>query len=754
MIQIPGKSIDWLDAWYESYRTRANVKIVKKAFACLLNFENYREMRKQIGSADDKINMRIIDKTVSDSDNEHLKYSFEVAKFSQSNDKTILDCLRFLSRIGEIAEQDAVDYSRSGIKSLTISGADAVRAVISQAGDLNLSLSSIEKKVIREKYFKYIQSSFYSSIIGNESEIYEISNEAFSDLLSNTASDISEGIIILKDKHYSRFVFGRAVKDGLTTINEVGELVASSVNREDFLFQSEIIMGIAKAANNGDIYLNTAVWIGDSNIAKDKECIDFYHKHCRLYDINTLSDSSGFDNYSILRSRMSSERREPDLTNILTSESLLAPPVLASYLLFNIASADFKIERFYAILYVIQKMPVLIPFIKKLESLHKIMQTRKYCDSDLSNNLCANFLLLSNVSLLSSEPQRYFDFLEKLYQCGRYSLIIAEASRMIKITKLKLPQTKLDRLVYLAVEKISEAELSEIKEKQVRAAYLLLLKGGYKLEKLIPYIDASMLTVISALEDKVIINMLEESPKGIMKELTTPKVKLLQVRGDYRRAGSNNLDFHFDCFIKVVGLSGAILDVEKVSRKIEGNDMALIRVNRGFAEVVSSDTNSHLARALRSLNINGHIPIDFVPFSIYLAENNLYSSKWINGHNKCAFKDGTLVVRLSDDSSNLIETCYSNKPEKVIFIHENYTYQESMHHRTPQAVFSDFTVFTVSGIKPEFYDALLTYERTLNNLQLHSFESQNPFEDEIKHHLPKFYYFGQVMNEDGVDYSA
>ncbi len=139
----------------------------------------------------------------------------------------------------------------------------------------------------------------------------------------------------------------------------------------------------------------------------------------------------------------------------------------------------------------------------------------------------------------------------------------------------------------------------------------------------------------------------------------------------------------------------------------------------------------------------------------YLNAEMIRGKKWLFEKERLtyAFKEGRLIVSATINLHILFNLIIELKPSSIemvslkYFSGEGYRYD---YHQDNCDV--EVSVMKISNMTERFFNAFTLHYEFLDNAELWRFSNYNPLQSEIKKHLPRFYFYGKTLNEDGIEY--
>lgn len=320
-------------------------------------------------------------------------------------------------------------------------------------------------------------------------------------LLSDRGEPPHWGNFAHANKEAIRRLTGTAVQRSLVTIGELKALYDDKpkVNVElelQMLSSSSWQKGLFGPQGQQITQIDALLWLFKDNglPEEDQEVLHFFDKHCCLPNLNDKPESFA------------------DLESILTSSSVIAAPVLATYLLNTLGRSDFTIERLFAIFFCLNKACHYESLINDLHCLATVSQCNSDATALLKSELIAAIILTrcaTNVHKATPEQfDIYLDTLASIMKQGHYALILNESSRFIELTRLESEPTEFEFLFKEALEKIPDEQLNTLAMHDLNAIYVLSKRMNVRAERLSSKVSEDMINASTIFDNPVAIEVL------------------------------------------------------------------------------------------------------------------------------------------------------------------------------------------------------------------------------------------------------
>ncbi|MAW98118.1 MAG: hypothetical protein CMN72_00415 [Sphingomonas sp.] len=745
--------------WYENYRELSGRKITKNAFAKLLGFNSFTDVKKNYSELreENKPHFKELLGLVKGLKDSALHVTLTDHIFSLDEDKTLHNVLNFLAAKGLASETDVGEFRTHNYSNFSVSLKNIIQDVVGHKDlveSYNLIFNDHVKLMLAQHFITRCDGRLYKKILTSEMIVYAIDESNFPIVYQTYLKTLNtnyerENIKIAK------LIFKRATEDGLATYEEVAEILKANKSAFVTEYGGNEASPIISATDSVSKLTETATWLGNKEIAQDKVCMDFFMEHCNP---ETLSLKKKRRREWIGGLPFDDSVGSVDISNILMSKSMIAPPVLASYLLYNIGSIEFSIERFYAILYVIQRLPVLRPFVESLEPIHRIESTRKYENRDLQNSLSATFLLINKIKLLDRDVDDYISFVHELFSAKQHALVIGESMRMIEAAKL-MSSTKLDNAIYHAVNEIDEQALKNMPLNCLHAAYILILRGtGQKAERLIPFIDEKSLSSYDKLANKDLQHALERPQTGRLEKHQEVRRFLSEPISRDAHYGFDSAN-HLEGLLRSTTLDDIKISFENIEVEYKGQSANYFHLNRGsYRFDITQNIIEHnpFGKLIENLGFFKYIGEDDIALACYLNEEKIRGKKWINKEDRdiYIFKEGRLVASANIHINTLFRLIIKLRPHTVELASMSHYYDRDYRYLSGEdnEVSVTMSVLKFSNLTDRVLDAFTLHYEFFSEVDLSKFFNYNPLQAEVKKHLPRFYFYGKTMNEEGREY--
>ena len=737
---------NWVNDWYDAYVDKLPKSIMKKPFAEMLGFENFVKLKSHLlRLSDEDINK--FQKSILQHNDENLNNALVQALFSKISQPTVIDCFKYLKAYGELSSKDINEYAEKGCGDMAVNVVPSFTEIVKKSRQLSVKFSDNEKRFILKKYTDHINPDVYDSYIRSESSLYSLSDSQFYTLYQNLSMQLKDKLNLTKG--VVAWILKLAVKKGFTNYSNIANAI--NMNNE---WGDSTRRELANKKTVAEKTIAVSIWLGDKKAEDDKKCLEFYRQYCKPTSTQ-MNRSKRHHPLTYFREEEYQDEL-PSIDHILTSKSDLAPPVLATYLLYNFASLDFKTERCYSILFVIQKMEILKPLVNMIEPLLKIDREKSFSDSDLKNDFVANFILLNKIKLIETDPDGYFNFIHSLYSTGKYELIIGEASRMIEITKLSIGNTKLDEYLIRSVQNISECSLSQIPLVLIEAAYLVLRRAGYEAKRLLPHVSNNKAESFDNLCKKEVSLYFKNSRES---NRITQNIVYFDDKNNRRYQGYHH-DSYYDLFGRMIEENNLNLTVDKIDYSFTGMD-SIAQATTGNlrnGSILEEKLTGKFKKIYNHFYDHSAIDISNVGSLAYLSSRNISSSRWLRKkyETKYISKNGELIFIELPSGRLLNYALTKHKPSSITVLSTTHIYTNNENWRKPEKkdmfLKVETYVLSIKNIESEMIENLNIFIEHSKGLNLSKYFGHNPFTDIIKKHVPKFYYMDQCINEEGKEY--
>ena len=569
-------------------------------------------------------------------------------------------------------------------------------------------------------------------------------------------------------------ILSEAVNRKLITINELIDIYSGIDDdwvKKDFFSHAHRLFNTRRGRVS---LIDALLWIFDSNISEeDKDALSFYEKHCHTQEIKaTVVKRNPFE---VLQTfGMREDTSVGDIAPLLRSKSILAAPVLATFMIFNNGSSNMSIEKLFAIFYYLGKYKELTPLVHKLESLARIESSLSYSDSDLHNEIIAATVLARNAGSINTDKDFdvYLNLLIKIFIAGHYRLVLREYSRVIELTKLAIPAKACSEVFSLALSKLPENELLSLSQTDKNGIYLVMLRMDCDVSRLTPHISDAVKELSSIFKETKTRNIINIK-HSMSKNDIIHAARALELSRNYQ-IGFSTEESIDDKTSLILYIAGArIIEDNTKIRGIRKH----IAVTEYLAEFMKNRLNEYRFRNRQGNNLQYPIESDIALMSVNMKalydkmnKDSIHSSKemiarleiegitpsdiiTLNSHYLVAIKGMIMYVAGSLNNPQLLcSLICQHKPKKIVVLDiEVESYFSDSKHRENGFYVNDKEVLfdKIDDLDGAIIDRVFD---SFNELKLNQYEGLNPLEGLSDKMAPKFEYKGIVFNKGGTDY--
>jgi len=713
-------------------------------FASLFGFSTIGKLATWLKTnKDDKaLQQSIVDTGIDD-----ISTAYKAVEICNRRSRKVIDVLEYLVCMRKLSPVDFQEYQQNGVRDLSLSNREVLEEIVTGSSAQDINFDQVEAGYVLQHFSGKLSYSLLEKFLFTERQIRGLSEGVFAHVATITIAALEDSYANI-DTDNARNILKRCVFDGISTSEDIAKAISprdSSWSRDKSIRQQLKIDSFTEKV--------TAVkaWLGDTAAIEDKVCMDFYKAHCVPAAMRIKEPDGDYFGFSPPRGETL-----PDIEKVLKSKSDLAPPVLASYLLYNLASTGFSTERFYAILYIIGRLEILHPLIKQIEPVIRIDEINSYNTDDINSELAANFLLMNKVSLIERDPKGYTEFVENLYYAGHYSLVIGESMRMLEFIKLGHRHSLINEFVVKAVDNSSLEELKKMGEKTLSSACIILELAGHDTSKLQPFIRKDRYAVFSQLRFSKFTQYFSQYQEHEYRKISA---ELFHIRSIYdaERAVSANkmmIDIMLTNGLKIVDTNfdmnfSANHAISKSVRLYNGGGRSGCNLMSSFPKRLEV-----LVLALSGVNSRDISVHDFT-VSLFLYDNKIATKKDLVtvGRSKYIYIDNALFVLEESSIEDNKEALLKYKPHTIHFLRS-----PSIHGGIDKwgsdvsGIMGSLQQKSVTGLKPAFYDDYLSSKELLSDINIGQYFGHNPFMSIVEKMLPQFHYANELMNPNGKDY--
>jgi len=737
-------------SWLSNYTYLLERPVTMKAFALMIGYDTFGMLSTALRGRDG--NELILDK-IKDGDDKLLIDSFEISITLQKRHIELVDlflCLYLAKKINLI---DFEEFKLTGVSDISLNNKAVVEELL-LSGEFDIKYTPLEVQFCLSNFYNSLTFRSLLRLTPTESQISRLPSPVFNKVFLVTMDALVDSSVPI-NSDVTKFVLKKAVYDGVISYEKIADSIAESKRH---YFRESIREELSECSSKSEKVTLVRVWLDDSSVIDDKACMDFFKEHC-VPQKATINERLSEHDYLLGYRQRGKEL--PNINKLLISKSLLSSPVLASYLLYNLASTGFSTERFYAILYVIGRLDILKPLIDKIEPMIRIDQEKSYSTREVNNELVANFLLMNKVGRIAEDKNDYVNFVESLLDAGHLPLVIGESRRMIEYVKLSSPHTLISRTIYNAVQQASVSDFGLMDTGILQAACILLERGGYDTSKLKPYINIKDYEIYSMLRFESVSKYFNG---GHSDSLNNAVQTLLPHRD------MHNLHHIVSCLRSILDIITVnSLKIEKTDVELQYPENTMVcksfelhRYGRsGEVAVLGDGFPKKMAKTINAISgdSSGLLSMSDAALGIYICHEKLVNAKcFIKPEDyHIVYKDGEmwflgeLVLREAADLA------FKYKPHTLHFL-SAVSISGGVYRNFKEHYCCNMNVHvsksTVSGIEAKFYDDYSSFQRLRSELNIKQYAGHNPFVKVIEKLLPKFYYGDECMNPNGKDYAG
>jgi hypothetical protein len=748
---------------FNIYIEECNPKKKQKAeFGRLLGFDNYSHMKKELGYWTDE-NFPIIEAAILKTKIPELAKAFIEIKFSTIQNKSLDNCLELLCTTGKLTASDLKEYRSDGLgTNSSLSLKQVVTDELSCTNIQNLTLTHKEEVYFINHHWESLPELTKTSII-NEKNINHLDEFALKvitvDMLTlykNKESLVSNW----NDK------ISNEMESTLLLCHKV--LFRKNIVSCEILFDSiKDIFSKCHSGTEHEVYVKYSELIDAIN-KDDQNVISFYNQNCTKHVLNSDNEDYGFP-YNFNRNKP----KKVSISSILRSNSPLASPVLASYILHSLGDSSFDIERLYACLYVIQKEPALTELCRAFEPLERINDTLTYSTDDLNNEIISVYILSERVQNLKTKDgmDKYIEILDELNSAGNYYLVLTQACRFIQLGVLLIEHNIFSRPFNDALSNASISDIEALDDLEIEAVSYFAKKENILSGMLAIYTSEEMVKNAKFLSEDWIIPLV----RGYQKDRTRLRLFLEhtnQQKEAYHMMNSGYFDYNKN-FIWMLNVCSSDITREKIS----------FGINKKIAFAFSTDPynrrNAECSARRDTLTNNQLKLIDMFHYRdhnndyIWLSEDQVIALDFfiknkilnkrdimVKDHSNMfsTIIDKTLHVFLSIDTNFLVEYILKYDIDNIIYYHSPSI---SNQYKNGQYGYNDDPIIgksakldkvTISNVSKNTMEKVSKLSEHIENLNIDKFEGSNPVSKLAERLAPKFYFMNKEFNEKGKSY--
>ena len=477
-------------ALYSFYRDSIK-NITQVKFGRLMGKDNYQSIKRELRQYEKEKAFPYILSLIDDADQieeSHktaMRQKLEAIKLL-SGDLTLNSTLSIMHVHGNIAQAD-YEYSLTNnwLEYPTLSLLNSLNKTIEKHPDFfdhikmsdkdkALFLNQFEKITPLYKALRYITSTNkkWLSDITSQKLTHAFADALNANKLSQVGIDLSRGYNDGLDDDICP-ALTMVLDKRLFSILSLILLIKDNSKPQENSYSRGLVEKVWDAdGNENKEFFAVVQWLSSKDSENgDFKLLEFYIRHAQPASLKTKREPSSLGWYE-----QEDRGGTKSIDHILSSNSPLSSPVIATYLLNNLASTDFSTERFYACLYVIQRQPALKILCDKLSPLLKVVNTHSYDDYDLTNDLVAAFVLQSKAKIINSDINDYYEFLISLVKSGQRMMVLNESPRMlVRVNAACNDNTRVfSELLKRAASGLSESVVNSLPAVTINAMHLLL----------------------------------------------------------------------------------------------------------------------------------------------------------------------------------------------------------------------------------------------------------------------------------------
>lgn len=764
------------DALFNKYIEIIKPKSNQKAkFGQALGFLHYKDLKESLGASWDESNDKQIREAIDKLGNKELSIARSEVAFNSARDHTLNQCINFFVSAGVVSLDSMKDYQTNHLnEDSPIDLKQAIKEELADQPVHTLELNDNDKNYFINHHWQTLPLATQLNLISGINSLQRVKNLKLKSV-GHTLEKLFNAGEHFHTERYMHYTTPCAAK---TLYSVYREIVKRKLIEPTELFETvkSRFMELKKSKDEGTAYITFCNTI-NAVPAEDLEAMSFYNRYCK-------GDAPKYEPI------MQGFGREPEpgyesanIKSLLGSDSKLAPPVIATYLLHTLADQNFNLERLYACLYAIESDESLKPVVKLLEPIEKIKETLSYNDDNLNNDLIAAFILANKVSFINKNDgtQKYADFLFNLYLEERHHLVLSESQRFIELNTLQMGETIFSKVFKQSLAEAATNDIRKMTEKSIIAAAIFARKEQLALGALAMHIDDETLELVNRFVKNPMLSLLSKK---------TSRQTLIAVihfdtssSPEFNQIGINNPKLTKHPLIELFKHSDINFHKDRVSTDLNKsffkhaayNDKR-IRKERGL-KVNYDDYNEKYLRTFRALGLSAKSRnrSKFYQWDVHfnLIQTQVISCAFdckvrkkehvINNHISTLIPDnGTLHVFYNTEYDDIflaiaehnIHTVIIHKPFDI-HTSDKYIVEDGHHKKTGQLesarVYED--TITISNIKPDLAKTILEYHKLIEECKIYRFKDHNPITSVAEKLSPSFQYCGVTINPNGTDYS-
>lgn len=746
---------------FDVYLEEFNPKSKQKAdFGRKMGFDNYSHMKKELGYWSEE-NLPKIEQAILKLNNEALTKAFKVQKFSLNENKTLDDCLSFLNTIGHLTESDLNEYRKYSLNTDNpISLKQVITEELASSEISNIGLTASEKLYFINHHWETIPDSSKIKIV-DESNIGHLDEFAL--------KIVTRDFLVMYNKKENldttwRDEFTNSIEKPLLLCHKI--LFSKKYITCEILFDSiKTIFTKCYPGTDYEVYIKYANKIDAIN-KDDQNVISFFNQNCLKHSIESRSKVR---NHSFLYG-YDSEPKKVSISSVLRSNSLLAPPVLASYVLHSLGDASFDIERLYSCLYVIQKEPALKELCETFEPIERLSDTLRYSTEDLKNELVAVYILAERVQNLKSQEsiQSYVENLHELNTAGMYHLVLSQACVFIQMGALLIEHNVFSRPFKEALNNASRIDIESLDQIEIEAACYFAKKEGISSGLLAIYTSEDMIKNCEFLSEDWIRPLIrsKKADSSILQKFFSntdrDRINHYGEIHDYNK----NLFWMLNVSCSEISSEEIKFDLhKKTALSFHTNEFS--RRDRDY----SANPNKLTIKQKRLLGIirgrdvdEDHLWINADQFLVmdFLAKHRISNKRDILAHPHrqmiSVIHDKCLHVFYHIDTNQLAEYILKFDIEEIVYYHTvriSGKYKDGHYgYRGEPLIGREARVIktTITNVSSDVMNDVNKLSDLIDALKIGRFNESNPVSKLAERLAPKFYFMNKEFNENGKSY--
>jgi hypothetical protein len=760
---------DFVAAVHAMYCKRLPKPLSKQKFAGLLGAEKYTDLRKQLDK--DKSLADFLQNDVSPTDKKSLEIAFAVAKVTTQRELSVGTLLEALLAVDEVTRFDFDDYRAHGLSKKSPISLTSIIFDYFLKYPNRINLTSQEAKFLIQTRPNSISFPIKLELMHKHGLFNLVDDPYFAILFKEIQMALEDGTVTLSQYGRSMLTIDaykalvkRAFENSVITLAETAEILRSRFDRK-----------ISTEASEGKLLYKVLSFLGpgNSDSQDDIDAITFFFKACvPKGTIKQESRNTFTDPYSFLTSRFDHDP-DPNHNNIdaiLKSKSLLASPVLATYLLNNFTNPGFSLERFYACLYVIMRVPELKQFVALVEPLLQIQLTHKYTETNLRNSIHAAFLLTQKAKTLNISGQHmksYIGFLSDLLEGEQYELLLAEVTRFIQFLGVSTANAGYTRIFEISLKRITDYYLKSLSQKVLNACYIYGKRFDVNVNRLHELVSEEHIQLCEQLTSQDIRRALHidtDKVEIINRKITEHLAKSSQyknyVNGHY---GNYSGESPFAELARILSLSDVTISVEdKESFKGPLPYSKAFTINGRQINFKKDLLTKKAQKIILSMGLTNSSYHDvntifcseadvFTIFYLYQKDISQVRSFKIEGRQPYVKFEDQIFIYTIESFSDLSSILLKEKPGTITFIDGRaYMYSSYGDNQNPITMYPNS--LTIAGINPENYGWYESAQELKKKLGIAGYCGVNPLENVVRSKAPVFFYKNIMFNPGGTKY--